>query len=652
MAAKADLVLTDSLEWAKGIARALRASPRSGYFEGNGYVIAHYGSAPFELAEPEVYDPGYVHWRLSDLPIIPERFKWEPAERSTAQFSVLKGLRGKREFDRVVIAAEPTPEGEYGARLVLGYIGVVEREKVFRVSTSRPPTASAVWDAFDDIRPDSEWDLRCASAEMTDRAEWLIGTNLSRLLSLVLGSHQSFGRISTTVLRLIVDREQEVREGSGSLVVKFRKSGGEEVWARLHSFGEQAEEMATFRRVAETGTGVARVVARSRRDQKGSLLDLTGLQVRAQRRYGYAARKTDRIAERLHLRYGAISYPRSSVPEIGRSRRLLLAEAAQLAPRGAGLGEAALGHGNMEGAGTAILALKEIPGTATNEERNVYTLVREGMAGGMGLGGAATESVRARIEIAGMAIEARFASGAEVHEGETLAIVGKARGDRGLSGRRFTEADVLELLAERGIGSAGSRVHALSRLVERGYCRGEAATVWPTSEGVKLIGACNRIGGLAWFLDIDAVSRFGARLRDEPVAASGELVARLREVCRRSQAGLRRVDQKLLPYSCPICGSPLRDEREAVACSSGTSECSFRLGKVIAGHTLTDADLIALTKRGRSYGPPAWFQSARGGRWKGRLYYSYGLSRVEIEYLGRRYSVIPPAAHKPRVRGD
>ena len=66
------LVITEKPSVAKQFAGVLGAYTRKdGWYEGNGYLISWCLGHLSELAAPEVYDPKYKQWNISDLPILP-----------------------------------------------------------------------------------------------------------------------------------------------------------------------------------------------------------------------------------------------------------------------------------------------------------------------------------------------------------------------------------------------------------------------------------------------------------------------------------------------------------------------------------------------------------------------------------------------------
>ena len=96
------LALAEKPSVAQAIAKVLGASKRcDGYLEGNGWLVSWCVGHLVELAEPESYDEKYRKWRYEDLPIFPEKWKYEVSPGTRKQFAVVKegplyGLRPGR----------------------------------------------------------------------------------------------------------------------------------------------------------------------------------------------------------------------------------------------------------------------------------------------------------------------------------------------------------------------------------------------------------------------------------------------------------------------------------------------------------------------------------------------------------------------------
>ena len=118
------LVIAEKPSVAVSLAKVINASQRKdGYLEGNGWIVSWCIGHLVELDPPESYDERYGKWRLEDLPIIPEKWKYAVSPATGRQFAVLKQLMNRSDVDRICCATDAGREGELIFRLVYNQAG-------------------------------------------------------------------------------------------------------------------------------------------------------------------------------------------------------------------------------------------------------------------------------------------------------------------------------------------------------------------------------------------------------------------------------------------------------------------------------------------------------------------------------------------------
>lgn len=195
-------------EIAKCLAGPLRR--KSGYIEtGDGLVTWGYGHI-LRQAEPGEYDERYQKWRVEDLPIIPAQWKLLVSTAASKQFAVVKGLIAQA--SEIVHAGDPDREGQLLVDEVLDYLG---NDKPVRRLLLNALDERSIRKALASLRENREFqNLKC-SALGRQRADWLVGMNLSRAYTLAAqrAGHRvvlPVGRVKTPTLALVVRREREI----------------------------------------------------------------------------------------------------------------------------------------------------------------------------------------------------------------------------------------------------------------------------------------------------------------------------------------------------------------------------------------------------------------------------------------------------------
>ncbi|MCF8003035.1 MAG: hypothetical protein K9L32_02320 [Chromatiaceae bacterium] len=314
------LVICEKPSVANAVARALAVRSRSDdVWESDRWIIASARGSLLESAEPEDYDPQLATWRVEDLPIIPERFRWRPPKEKTTQHRLnrLHQLIGRDDVVEIVNACDAAREGELIFKTILQNAPTGSGKPVQRAWFASV-TIGAIKRAFDELRPDSEMAGLEAAAFARQRADWLVGINGSRAVSLQArrpkGRPLSVGRVQTPTLAILVEREREI---DAYVPIPWWRlevtlaTGDNRI--QLHT--DLVPERETADQAREVVRATDQVSVRRFEDRLQERLpplpfDLTELQTVASQRYKYSAKRTLDIAQELYLA-GYLSYPRT-----------------------------------------------------------------------------------------------------------------------------------------------------------------------------------------------------------------------------------------------------------------------------------------------------------------------------------------------------
>jgi len=200
------VVIAEKPSMAKNISDALgRQSPYT--------VVAALGHL-IELSDPDYYvdapinpKTGKKRWMAQDLPIIPGKWHYETAKKGGAQLKKIKdALVGA---DRVIHAGDPDREGQRIVDLILAALGF--RGPVDRVWL-KSLDEGTIRKAFNDLRPNSEAQFQNLSdaSDARAKADWLVGMNLTRAMTIANRTMISVGRVQTALLAMMAARQREV----------------------------------------------------------------------------------------------------------------------------------------------------------------------------------------------------------------------------------------------------------------------------------------------------------------------------------------------------------------------------------------------------------------------------------------------------------
>lgn len=308
------LVLAEKPSVAREIARVLKCSKKgNGYIEGDKYIVTWALGHLVTLADPEVYDDKYKTWRLEDLPMLPKHLKLVVIKQSGKQFSAVREQLNRKDVTDIVIATDAGREGELVARWIIEKVGVRKPIKRLWISSQ---TDKAILEGFRNLKPSQQYDNLYRAAECRAEADWVVGLNVTRALTCKYNAQLTAGRVQSATLAMIVDREDEIKNfrPKDYYVINAKATGFTLQWKDKNNNSNIFEEDRVNRvlNVLKGKDGIVIEVTESPKKQFApALYDLTELQRDANRIFGYSAKQTLSIMQRLYENYKILTYPRT-----------------------------------------------------------------------------------------------------------------------------------------------------------------------------------------------------------------------------------------------------------------------------------------------------------------------------------------------------
>ena len=202
------LVIAEKPSVAVSIANVIGADKKcKGYREGNGYIVSWCIGHLAELCYPESYDERYAKWYMDDLPIVPDVWKYRLDGKKKEQFNILKTLMNRSDVSEAINACDAGREGERIFRTVYRITGCRKPMNRLWISSLED---EAIREGFKNLKPGKEYDSLYDAAECRAKADWLVGMNISRLLTLAYGKTYRAGRVLSPTLAFITERQDEI----------------------------------------------------------------------------------------------------------------------------------------------------------------------------------------------------------------------------------------------------------------------------------------------------------------------------------------------------------------------------------------------------------------------------------------------------------
>lgn len=309
------LVIAEKPSVGRDIGRVLKCGKKiDGALEGSQYIVTWGLGHLVTLADPEHYDKKYKDWKMEDLPMLPGKMDIEVIKQTGKQYQAVKRQIYRKDVSDIVIATDAGREGELVARWILKKADNHKPCKRLWISSV---TDKAIRQGFEHLKNAKEYDNLYHAAVCRAEADWLVGLNATRALTCKYNAQLSCGRVQTPTLAMIAKREEEIRkfvpkpyyglqlQAEGVVFTwKDEKSGS------YRSF--QKERIANIQKKL-SGKKLQIIKADTKVKKQGApqLYDLTQLQREANQKFGFSAKETLNIMQRLYENHKVLTYPRT-----------------------------------------------------------------------------------------------------------------------------------------------------------------------------------------------------------------------------------------------------------------------------------------------------------------------------------------------------
>ena len=649
-------IIAEKPSVARDIARIVGAkSKKEGYMEGSGYLVTWAMGHLIALAMPEAY--GFSAYKAEDLPIRPNPFQLVVRQvRKDKEYvsdpAALKQLKVIRscfdKADRIIVATDAGREGELIFRYIYQYLNC---KKPFDRLWISSLTDKAIREGLSNLKPGSHYDNLYHSAKARSEADWLVGINASRALSIARKGGYSLGRVQTPTLAMVCRRYIENRDFSSvpywKLSVLTEKDGLSLKAIGCKDYENEASAQTALAALRSQSQLTVETVTRKVGSTPPPLLyDLTALQKDANKRHGFSADKTLSIAQSLYEKK-ITTYPRTGSRYI--SEDVFEEVPALLRNIGKTLSNPLNRHSVDNAKVTdhhAIIPTGETPSGLSADETTIYQMVVNRFIEAFSpnseeeriqvrfTDGTNTFTWKAYRQISlgwkavqkGKEVEAEkkedsdeqiLSSLPSLTEEEVLPLVSAEITDHKTkpkplyteatllsamenAGKEVEDAESKKAMAECGIGTPATRANIIETLILRDYIRRDKKAIIPTEKGLavyeivkdKKIANAEMTG--SWELALVAIEA-GKMPSDKFAQGINSYVETICEELLSLSS-----EQKSYPvYRCPKCGQQSVGIYAKVAKCRHES-CGFHVFREVCGILLSEDNIRDLINSSRT----------------------------------------------------
>ena len=308
------LVIAEKPSVGRDIARVLHCNKKTNtYIEGKDYIVTWALGHLVTLADPEQYDEQYKTWNMDTLPMLPEHWKLVVIKQTGRQFHAVKELIFRKDVSDIIIATDAGREGELVARWILDKAGNQKPLKRLWISSV---TDKAIREGFQNLRPGKSYEPLYRAAVARAQSDWVVGINATRALTCKYNAQLSCGRVQTPTLAMIAAREEEIRTFKPVPYYGLNAAVGgiTFTWTDARSGSSRSfdkDRIQAIKQASAPSLLVTDVRKKLKKTFAPALYDLTALQREANQKFGFSAKQTLNIMQRLYENHKVLTYPRT-----------------------------------------------------------------------------------------------------------------------------------------------------------------------------------------------------------------------------------------------------------------------------------------------------------------------------------------------------
>lgn len=307
------LIIAEKPSVAKDLSRVLKATKKTkNYYEGDKVIVTWALGHLLTLKMPEDLNKEWQQWQLETLPMLPKQIGIKPLPKTGHQLKAIAALAKRKDVGEAVIATDAGREGELVARWILQWVRFNKPVKRLWISSQ---TDKAIKQGFANLKPASQYDDLYESAISRAKADWLVGLNVTRALTVKYQDNLSAGRVQTPTLALVRQQEKQIEKflpqeyftiqfADNQLTFTHQQNNSQAIKTR-----EAAQQLV--QQMSQIAGTVEKIEEKVKRQAAPLPYDLTEIQREANQRYGFSAKKTLSLVQSLYETHKVVTYPRT-----------------------------------------------------------------------------------------------------------------------------------------------------------------------------------------------------------------------------------------------------------------------------------------------------------------------------------------------------
>ncbi len=581
------------------------------YYEGPKVIVTWALGHLLGLKMPEDLNKEWQSWQMETLPMIPKKLGIKPLPKTGHQLKAIKQLASRKDVSEAVIATDAGREGELVARWILEYVHFNKPVKRLWISSQ---TDKAIKTGFSQLKPAKSYDALYESALARAKADWLVGLNVTRALTVKYQDNLSAGRVQTPTLALVRNQEKKIESFRPQTYFTISLTVGNEqakmVQKNQFALKSYEEAQAFVKTLSQSKGTVVNIEEKTKTEKAPLPYDLTEIQREANQRYGYSAKKTLGLVQSLYETHKIVTYPRTDSKYLTNDMKSTMKERLQaisdFAPEvktylknGAVVRQTSVFQDSKVTDHHALLPTENRPRyeKLSNEEQKIYQMI---VTRFLGLFAEPHKISQTKITVVfgneqfvfrqNRVLEAGWKTSAESHVDsfdwkKDMRIQPDFTIKKELSAppKPLTEASLLGLMEKHSLGTPATRAEIIEKLIKSELMERTPQGLQVSPKGKQLLELVNPSLVTpdlteSWERDLEAIA-LGKKQANVFLQSIEKETKRLVQEIKTSKQEYQ--DFSITQKKCPDCGSNLREKNtkdgKIYVCTN--QDCSYRRRK-------------------------------------------------------------------------
>lgn len=581
------------------------------YYEGPKVIVTWALGHLLGLKMPEDLNQEWQSWQMETLPMIPKKLGIKPLPKTGHQLKAIKQLANRKDVSEAVIATDAGREGELVARWILEYVHFNKPVKRLWISSQ---TDKAIKAGFKQLKPAKSYDALYESALARAKADWLVGLNVTRALTVKYQDNLSAGRVQTPTLALVRDQEKKIESFRPQTYFTISLEVGNEQAKMLQknpfSLKSHEEAQAFVKKMSQEKGTVTSIDEKTKTEKAPLPYDLTEIQREANQRYGYSAKKTLSVVQSLYETHKIVTYPRTDSKYLTNDMKSTMKERLQaisdFAPEvkqylknGAVVRQTSVFQDNKVTDHHALLPTENRPRyeKLSNEEQKIYQMI---VTRFLGLFAEPHKVSQTKITVEfgkeqfifreNRVLEVGWKTSAQSHEesfewqkGMRIQPNFTIKKELSAPPKPLTEATLLGLMEKHSLGTPATRAEIIEKLIKSELMERTPQGLQASPKGKQLLELVNPSLVTpdlteSWEKDLEAIA-LGKKQAQTFLQSIEKETKRLVQEIKTSQQQYQ--DFSITQKKCPDCGSNLREKntRDGKIYVCTNQDCHYRRRK-------------------------------------------------------------------------